>query len=226
MRPTLVFDLDGTLVDTAGDLIATLNIILESEDLRPLPFSDAVKMVGHGARNLIQRGIAANGATRDADTIDRMFRDFIDHYSAHIADVSRPFPGVVAALDAFAAQGWLLAICTNKLEGLSRKLLGELGLSTRFAAICGADTFSASKPNPIALTETIRAAGGTAEAAVMVGDSKTDIDTAKAAGIKVVAVDFGYTPVPVRELAPDIVISHYEELAAAVRGLRPDLMGD
>lgn len=223
MRPTLVFDLDGTLVDTAGDLVATLNIVLEREDLAPVPFDDAVKMVGHGARKLIQRGLAANGATRDDAAIERMFDDYIAYYSAHIAEASRPFPGVVEALDAFAAEGWLLAVCTNKLEGLSRKLLGELGMTERFAAICGADTFSASKPNPLALTETIRSAGGIPAAAIMVGDSKTDIDTAKAAAIPVVAVDFGYTAIPVHELDPDAVISHYAELEAAITRLRPDL---
>lgn len=223
MRPTLVFDLDGTLVDTAADLVATLNVILEREGLAAVPYAEAVPMVGHGARVLIERGLAANGASREAAIIDRMFDDYIAHYAANIAVGSRPFPGVVAALDAFAARGWLLAVCTNKLEHLSLKLLGELGLAERFDAICGADTFLARKPDPIALTETIRRAGGIAEAAIMVGDSRTDIDTAKAAAIPVVAVDFGYTPVPVTELGPDIVISHYDDLEAAVARLRPDL---
>ena len=111
-------------------------------------------------------------------------------------------------------------MCTNKLEGLSVQLLGALGLADRFDAICGADTFAARKPDPLALTETIRRAGGTAANAVMVGDSKTDIDTALAAAIPVVAVDFGYTPVPVSELGPDIVISHFDQLADAVARLR------
>lgn len=224
MRPTLVFDLDGTLIDTAHDLVATLNVILERENLAALPFESAVSMVGHGARVLIERGLAANEVTREAAVVDRMFDDYIAHYSDHIADLSRPYPGLVAALDHFAAEGWILAVCTNKLEHLSLDLLGRLELADRFAAICGADTFLARKPDPIALTETIRRAGGVPEAALMVGDSKTDIDTAKAAGIPVVAVDFGYTPVPVSELGPDAVISHYDELLGAVTRLRPDLV--
>ena len=224
MRPTLVFDLDGTLIDTAQDLVATLNVILTREGLEAQPFDSAVSMVGHGARVLIERGLAANGVTREAAIVDKMFDEYIAHYSDHIADLSRPYPGLIDALDAFAAEGWILAVCTNKLEHLSRQLLGRLELTDRFAAICGADTFLARKPDPIALTETIKRAGGSVEAALMVGDSKTDIDTAKAAFIPVVAVDFGYTPVPVTELGPDAVISHYDELASAVARLRPDLV--
>jgi phosphoglycolate phosphatase len=220
MRPTLVFDLDGTLVDTAADLVATLNVILDREGLRPVPFLDARSMVGHGARALIERGLAANGAEREVADIDRLFDDYIAYYSAHIADGSRPFPGVVEALDHFAAEGWSLAVCTNKLEHLSVDLLEQLGLAARFDAICGADTFAARKPDPLALTETIRRTGGRPETAIMVGDSKTDIDTAKAAAVPVVAVDFGYTPVHVRDLGPDIVISHFDELAGAVAKLR------
>ncbi|MCX5494239.1 phosphoglycolate phosphatase [Kaistia dalseonensis] len=221
MRPTLVFDLDGTLVDTAADLVATLNVILTHENLAPVPYADARSMVGHGARVLIERGLAANGASRDSAAIDRLFDAYIAHYSAHIADHSLPFPGVTDALDHFAAEGWLLAVCTNKLEGLSVQLLDALSLSSRFAAICGADTFAARKPDPIALTGTIERAGGDRRRAIMVGDSKTDIDTALAASVPVVAVDFGYTPVPVTELGPDLVISHFDELAAAVAKLTP-----
>lgn len=220
MRPTLVFDLDGTLVDTAADLVATLNVILEREGLQPVPYADARAMVGHGARVLIERGLAANGTSREPDAVDRLFADYIAHYSAHIADASRPFPGVPEALDHFAAEGWRLAVCTNKLEGLSVQLLEALDLAGRFDAICGADTFAARKPDPLALTETIRRVGGEPASSIMVGDSKTDIDTALAARVPVVAVDFGYTPVPVTELGPDIVISHFAELAGAVAQLR------
>ncbi|MCX5514551.1 phosphoglycolate phosphatase [Kaistia algarum] len=220
MRPTLVFDLDGTLVDTATDLVATLNVILEREGLRSVPFLEARSMVGHGARVMIERGLAANGTHREAADLDRLFDDYIAYYSAHLADGSQPFPGVVEALDHFSAEGWSLAVCTNKLEYLSVDLLEKLGLAARFDAICGADTFAARKPDPLALIETIRRTGGQPEAAIMVGDSKTDIDTAKAAAVPVIAVDFGYTPVHVRDLGPDIVISHFDELAGAVAKVR------
>jgi phosphoglycolate phosphatase len=148
-----------------------------------------------------------------------MFGDFISHYSAHIADRSRPFPGLVTALDSLAAQGCRLAVCTNKLEGLSRQLLDALDLTDRFTAICGQDTFGVQKPNPEVLRKTIRAAGGGLSRAIMVGDSGTDIATARAAGIPVVAVDFGYSETPIEKLGADRLIGHFDQLQAAVRDL-------
>jgi phosphoglycolate phosphatase len=171
---------------------------------------------------LVERGIAANKAELSAGDVDRLFRVFLDHYAAHIADESRPFPGLVAALDRFADRGWSLAVCTNKLEYLSRLLVEALGLSPRFAALTGGDTFAFKKPDARHLLETIARAGGDPRHAVMVGDSATDIDTARNAGVPVVAVDFGYTSVPVSELGPDRVISHFDELWDAVSALTAD----
>ena len=153
-----------------------------------------------------------------------MFADFIEYYAAHIADRSLPFPGLDAALDRLAAHGCRFAVCTNKLEGLSRLLLEALGLTSRFVAICGQDTFRIQKPDPGILRRTIDAAGGEMQRAVMVGDSGTDIATARNAGIPVVAVDFGYSETPIRELRPDRLISHYDELVPAVLELaqRPE----
>lgn len=221
MKPILVFDLDGTLVDTADDLVSTLNAILEEEGLGGVTPEQTRAMVGHGARVLIERALKAKGETRPTDEVDALLRRFIDHYAANIAVASRPFPGVEPALDRFAARGFALAVCTNKLEHLSLKLLDALGLSERFAAICGADTFAVRKPDRRMLIETIRRAEGDERRAVMIGDSATDIDTARAAGIPVVAVDFGYTPIPVTELSPDIVISHFDALDAAVEKVLP-----
>ena len=219
MGLTIVFDLDGTLVDTAPDLVDTLNVVFAREGLPPVPFATARNMIGGGARRMIERGLAAEGRSGGADEIERLFRHFIDHYSAHIADRSRPFPALEAALDALSAEGARFAVCTNKLEGLSVKLLDALGLRARFAAICGQDTFGMQKPDPEILRRTIRRAGGDLQATIMVGDSANDIDTARAAGVPVVAVDFGYTEVPVARLGPDRVISDYAELPAAVRAL-------
>jgi len=199
-NPTVVFDLDGTLVDTAPDLVATLNVILAREGLPPLAYDAARNMVGGGARLMLERAFAAEGRSLSEAEIGRLFGAFIAHYSAHIADHSRPFPGLEAALDELARGGCRFAVCTNKLEGLSRQLLAALGLAERFAAICGADTHGLQKPNPEPLLRTLAQIGGRRDRAVMVGDSATDIDTARAAGIPVVAVDFGYTPIPVREL--------------------------
>ena len=151
--------------------------------------------------------------------LDRLVKDFIGHYAEHIADRSRPFPGLEATLDALAADGYRLAVCTNKLERLSRRLLDALGLSNRFVAICGADTFGIQKPNPELLRRTIARAAGDAARTVMVGDSLTDIATARAAGVPIVGVDYGYTETPVAELGPDRVISALSELPAAVVAL-------
>lgn len=223
-RKILVFDLDGTLAETAGDLIATLNVILAREGLGPVALADGRKMVGAGARALIQAGFERGGRRISADALEELFDDFIAHYEANIANESHLFDGVEQALDTFAGDGWLTAVCTNKIETPSRHLLRALGVEHRFAAICGQDTFRDGsrmicKPDPRALLMTIGKAGGDPGAAVMVGDSRTDIDTAKAAGIPVVAVDFGYTDRHVSEFGPDAVISHFDELAEAVARL-------
>jgi phosphoglycolate phosphatase len=215
--PLVVLDLDGTLVDTAPDLVATLNAILAREGLPPVNYEAARNLVGGGARQMVERGFATAGRVVPDAAIDGFTRDFIEHYAAHIADRSAPFPGVEAALDILAARGYRLAVCTNKLEKLSVLLLDALGLSQRFAAICGADTFGVSKPDPEILRRTIARAEG--DGAVMVGDSATDIATARAAKIPVIAVDFGYTDTPVVELAPDRIISHFTDLPEAVFAL-------
>lgn len=219
--PLLVFDLDGTLADTAGDLVKTLNHILALEALPPVQVAQATKWVGAGARALIERGFAAAGRTLPKQRADQLYGDFLAFYQAHICDESRLYPGVAAALDRFAAAGFIFAVCTNKIEHPAVNLLAALGIAAHFKAICGQDTFRAdgkaiAKPDPRALLLTIAKAGGAAENCVMVGDSATDIATAKAACVPVVAVDFGYADVPVVELGPDRVISHFDDLWSAV----------
>jgi phosphoglycolate phosphatase len=213
---TIVFDLDGTLVDTAPDLVATLNVVLAREGLQPVAYADARLMVGGGARVIVERGIKANGRLLPADKIDRLVEDFITHYSDHIVDRSQPFDGVEATLDQLAESGCRLAVCTNKLEWLSLRLLDALKLRPRFHAICGADTFGVSKPDPTILNLTIERAGGDKTRAIMIGDSITDIATARAAGIPVIAVDFGYSDVPVAELKPDRVVSAFSKLPKTI----------
>jgi phosphoglycolate phosphatase len=218
-RPLLVFDLDGTLADTAADLVSTLNALLTREGLAAIPFQDARAMVGAGAKALVQRGLKANGVEADEARLDALFADFVAHYEEHIADESTLYPGVTAALDRFSDAGWGFAVCTNKIEYPSVLLLTALGVADRFAAICGKDTFDVSKPDGEALLRTVAKAGGDPRRAVMVGDSKTDIDTAKNAGIPVVAVNFGYTDLPVETYEPDRVIGHFDELWDAVEEL-------
>lgn len=217
--PVLVLDLDGTLVDSARDLVATLNFILKSQGATPLDFTVARGMVGHGARAMLEAGLAASKLDASPDRVEVLFNEFVAYYVEHIADTSRPFPGTLDALDRFAAAGWTLAVCTNKLESLSRQLLGRLGMADRFAVIAGQDTYGVRKPDPRHLTETIRSVGGDRSRAVMVGDSEVDIATAKAAAVPVVGVSFGYSPVPLAEFRPDRIIDHYGALYEVATGL-------
>src|ERR1700759_847037 len=217
---TVVFDLDGTLVDTAPDLISALNFVLDREGLPPVPLHSARNMIGAGARKLIERGLEAEGRAMTVKEIDRMTAAFIDHYAEHIAEASRPFEGLEAALDDLTASGCRLARCTHKLEWLSKRLLDQLGLTPRFAAICGADTFGVSKPDPAILQQTVARAGGQLASAVMVGDGGTDIGVARRAGVPVIGVSFGYTEVPIANLKPDRTIGHMRELPGAVESLR------
>jgi phosphoglycolate phosphatase len=212
---TIVYDLDGTLADTAGDLMGALNFVLEHEGLAPLPVENARSMLGAGGRALIQRGFAASGRELSPKKLDVLFGDFLAHYNVHIAVHTRLYPGVLKALDAFAAAGWRQAICTNKMEDSAKLLIERLGVADRFAFICGQDTFGVGKPDPKPLVGTVEAAGGAVSRAIMIGDSATDIKTARAAALPVICVDFGYTDVPVTELGPDRVISHFDELQEA-----------
>jgi phosphoglycolate phosphatase len=218
--PTIVFDLDGTLVDTADDLVTTLNAVLVAEGMVPVSRDRLIGMVGSGARVLLEAAFAAEGRALTPAKLDALLAQYMAIYDQHIADASRPYAGAEAMLAEFAAAGWRLAVCTNKYEAPARKLLTILGLADRFAAITGQDTFGFRKPDPRHLIETIRRAGGDPADALMVGDSATDIDTAKAAGIPVVAVSFGYSPVPVAQLGPTRVVGSLSELPAAVAALR------
>lgn len=217
--PLLVFDLDGTLAETAPDLVTTLNMLLTREGFPSVPYETARGMVGGGARALIERGLAYAGGDLPAQRIDTLFEEFLTHYDAHIADATMLFPGVGAALDRFEAAGWRFAVCTNKIENSSTLLLAALGVAHRFSAICGKNTFPISKPDGRALLMTIDKAGGHPDRTIMVGDSKTDIETAQNAKIPVVAVDFGYTDLPVEAYEPDRVISHFDDLWEAVESL-------
>jgi phosphoglycolate phosphatase len=216
---TLVFDLDGTLVDTAPDLIAALNFVLDREGMAPLPLHKARNMIGAGARKMLERGLEAEGRAVSVEELDKLTKDFIGYYADHIAEASRPFEGLEAALDDLQGQGFQFAVCTNKLEWLSKRLLDQLGMSARFAAICGADTFGVAKPDPVILQQTLARAGGHLASAIMVGDAGPDVGVARRAGIPVIGVEFGYTEVPIAELKPDRLIGHFRDLSGAVHSL-------
>lgn len=210
-KPIIVFDLDGTLVDTAPDLLDSLNHCLAISGLKTADRDSLRRFVGQGGRVMIERAFAAQQKQPDEAQLDNLVEEFRKHYADHMPGHSTFFPGALKAMDRLAAHGYELAVCTNKFESLSIKLLTSMGEAGRFAAICGADTFPHRKPDPRHLTETIARAEGNRERAIMVGDSRTDIDTAKAAGIPVIAVDFGYTDLPVQHYGPSRVISHFDE---------------
>jgi len=176
-------------------------------------------MIGGGAKAMLARGLEADGRAATPVLMDRLFGDFIAYYTDHLAVRSRPFPGLIEALDALGASGHRFAVCTNKLERLSVLLLRALDLADRFEVICGQDTFGIQKPDPEVLRRTIAAAGGMAGGAVMIGDSATDIRTARAAGVPVIAVDFGYSETPVAEFSPDRIISHFHQLPGEIASL-------
>jgi phosphoglycolate phosphatase len=199
--------------------VDTLNAVFAREGLPPLSFDTGRTLIGGGVRTMIERGLKAEGRAVVASELDILLADFITHYTAHIADRSRPFPGLLEALDLLRASGWRFAVCTNKREQLAVLLLQQLGLADRFAAICGPDTFGVQKPDPDILRRTIEAAGARTQDAIMIGDSLTDIRTARAAGIPIIAVDFGYTDRPVSEFGPDRVIGGFADLPAAVAEL-------
>lgn len=225
----VLFDLDGTLIDSAPDLVQALNATLALEGVAPLADRQVRSLLGAGARALIERGLKVAGREVTSERMEALFSAFLSYYQDHIADHSRPYPGVEAALDRLAAAGCRLAVATNKLEGLSTALLGRLGMIERFATVCGQDTFrdaqgrNIPKPDRRMLLETIAKAGGTPERAIMVGDSRADVEAARNAGVPVIGVTFGYTDAPIESFGPDATISHFDQLWTAARTIRPDL---
>ena len=216
---TIAFDLDGTLVETAPDLIGSLNVVLGERRLPPLPTEAARSLVGGGARVLLERGFAAAGEPLDEAETPGLVARFIEVYRGRIASESRPFPGVDAALDQLAAAGAILAVCTNKPTALSNLLLEALGMAWRFKAVIGADSAPRRKPDPSHLLFAITEAGGDPARALMVGDSRADADAARAATVPCILVPFGYTDTPVGELGADLVIDSFADLPAAAEGL-------
>ena len=216
---TIVFDLDGTLVNTAPDLLEALNHVLTEAGLRPVTLDTIATMIGHGARAMIVKGMASQGVNPPEDTLDAYFSRFLEYYSEHIADHSHPFEGAVDALDALARDGATLAVCTNKKQDLSDQLLAALGLTPHFAAIVGADSVPSRKPDGDHILRTLQAAGGDPSRAIMVGDSRTDERAARNAGLPFIFVPFGYEEETSAQIGPDIVLNHYSDLVSSVSDL-------
>lgn len=215
----IVFDLDGTLVDTALDLTAALNHVLAAAGRRPVEPPTVRMLVGHGARVLLEHGFSQTGAPLPGDLIGRHIDQFLDFYANNIAHHSHPFPGVCETLARLAEAGARLGICTNKPEALSRALLRALDLERHFGAVLGADSLGFKKPDPRHLLETVNRLGGEPERSVFVGDSPVDVATARAAQMPIVAVTFGYTRVPPEDLGADALIGHFNELDGTVASL-------
>ena len=207
----LIFDLDGTLVDTAPDLMAATNYIMALEGRPAVSEAQIRHFVGHGAMDLIKRGLAATGTVPDDVQLKILHRQFLDYYGDNIATHSLLFDGLVPLLDKAAERGLKMGVCTNKVEGLSYKLLDEIGIAKYFTAVVGGDTLPIMKPDPEPYFEVARRLGVDASRSMMFGDSETDIRTAQNAGVPVIAVSFGYTNQHVSHFKPDHVIDHYDE---------------
>ncbi|MDE2181479.1 MAG: HAD-IA family hydrolase [Alphaproteobacteria bacterium] len=217
--PALVFDLDGTLVDTAPDLLAALNTALEAEGRPPVDPGDLRRLVGRGARVLISEAFKMVVGPANPDAQARMLACFLAYYEEHVADRSRPFPGVVETLTALNAQGVRLGVLTNKPHEMSIRLLEALGLSPLFRAIYGQGRKTYLKPDPRLFADVVHDLGGPGRGAVMIGDSITDVETARGAGAPVILVSYGYTPEPAHSLGADAVVDAFGDIPAAVAKL-------
>ena len=212
------FDLDGTLLDTSGDLAAAVNHALASAGRTPLPVERIRTMIGGGSRHMLAQGMAASGGCDEAE-LDVLQQRLLDFYEANIAVHTQPFPGTIDALDALAAMGVTVGVMTNKIERFARMVLDELGLTSRFAAIVGGDTMGpgTAKPSPIAIRAMIDRCGG--GRAAFVGDSIYDVQGARAANLPVVACSFGFLDRPVADLGADATIDAYAELIPTLKRL-------
>lgn len=208
----VIFDLDGTLVNSAPDLMLATNHVLSRLERRAITMDEVRSFVGQGARKLIARGCAATGEPIDEKTLDFYFAEFLRFYGKNIAVNSVGFPGVIDLLKRCAAGGLKMGVCTNKLEGLSVRLLQALGMEKYFGAIVGPDTVNIAKPDPAPYLETVKRLGVPAKNSIMIGDSETDILTARAVGVPVIGVTFGYTQKPVATYNPDYLVSHFDEI--------------
>ncbi len=215
-KPILVFDLDGTFAHTAPDLLDSLNHCLTLKGLPEAEPKQLVQYVGLGGRVMIERALDAHGIQLSQAENTALYDIFVANYIGNMPGKTKPYDGVIDALKRFNDAGFIYAICTNKFEAMSKTLIEGLGHGAWFKAICGQDTFAYRKPDARHLLDTIDLAGGDRSNAIMIGDTITDISTAKAANIPVIAVDFGYSDRHVSEFGPSAVISHFDELTVTL----------
>ncbi|MDQ7251097.1 phosphoglycolate phosphatase [Dongia sedimenti] len=217
---TIIFDLDGTLVDSAPDLADALDTLLLEQQLAPLGLDVARRLIGHGITNLVRRGLELRGVALQPEDLASHSGRFLELYSANLSRKTRPYPGVAAALAQLHAEGWRLGVCTNKLERYARQILSDLDLIRYFDVVAGPDTFGVSKPDPVHLMRAVESLHGTVARSIVVGDSEVDVATAKAAGIPIVAVSYGYSRTPLPALEPELIVDDFRAVPAAINTLR------
>jgi phosphoglycolate phosphatase len=218
-RGTLVFDLDGTLVDSAPDLADSLDLLLVEQGKQPLGLDVGRSLIGHGISNLVAKGLERSGLKLDRAELEKRITRFHEIYAANLSRRTRAYAGVEQALPQFREQGFRLAVCTNKLERYSRQILHDLKLAQHFEQVAGPDTFGIAKPDPRHLLLTIESIAGNGKPALMIGDSEVDVALAKAAGIPVIAVSYGYSKVPLADLMPDALVDSFAELPTQISRL-------
>ncbi|MBP1807549.1 HAD-IA family hydrolase [Rubellimicrobium aerolatum] len=216
-RGTVIFDLDGTLVDSAPDLADTLDEVLADRGLAPIGLDGTRALIGHGIPALVRSALVLRQGPVTEDDLARASDRFLSIYSGRLAAKTRPYPGAPEVLDALAGAGWRLTVCTNKREAAASEVLRELGLLRFFAQVAGPDTFEAAKPDPAHLLGLLPCP----QPAVVVGDSEIDVAAARAAGLPVVAVAWGYARRPVGDLGADAIAFRFEQVPGLVEGLSP-----
>ncbi len=218
MPPALIFDLDGTLADTAPDLLGATNAVLAARERPLLDLGHLRHMVGFGAKALISQAMEASGAPVTEEQMPALIDIFIAHYTSHIAHGTRLFPGVIDTLASLKTGGARLGVLTNKPQGLTDLLLPQLELEGMFAAVYGAGRKTYTKPDPRIFHDVVEECGG--GPAVMIGDSITDLNTARAAGVPCILMSYGFTPVPAKDLGADLVLDDFAQLSQALRDLK------
>lgn len=215
---TVVFDLDGTLADTSADLIAAANACFRRLGHGDLLDGRDVLTAFHGGRAMLRLGFGRIGTVSEA-AVDAQYPVLLEAYGGAIDRHTRMYPGAVDAVQALRGAGYATAVCTNKPEGLAETLLQRLGVRDLFGALVGADTLPVRKPDPAPLIEAIRRAGGDARRALLVGDTATDRDTGRAAGVPVALVTFGPEGAGVARLDPEALLERFEDLAGVAARL-------
>ena len=218
MAGTLLFDLDGTLVDSAGDLAGSLDTLMAEKGKPPIGIDIGRQLIGHGIANLVRSALKLRGARDGEEDSPADLKRFMEIYGSRLTQTTRPYPHVPETLQQLAADGWVMAVCTNKRELFAKAIVDDLGMTKFFKVVSGPDTFGVGKPDPRHLQEAAKAAGGQPPV-LFIGDSEVDVEAAQAAGMPVIALSYGYSKTPLASLSPDAIIDHFNQIPAAIRDI-------